>query len=181
MATPIKPKGPPGKRRKVRKKPRKAKPQPGATGLKETVYLRGIGTGKKLVQFTLSEDVMEKLMDLHDSRYHPLLYVPRRQRMRRIRVQFVRLVDAGMPGVMLMIEPPTYDPRGKLAKRNQRRYEVSISARKIGLINGMPRRDPEWFWADNMQGLIILLPDEDMSGEPPPKRQPGDPIDLVAR
>jgi hypothetical protein len=182
VATPIKPKVK-GRKRIARKRPPKAKKPPGPAGLVEHLHLtsRGKPGHPTVTCFTLSEDIIERLMDLHDQRFHPLLYVPRQQRMRRIRLQFIRMIDAGIPAVMLMIEPPTYDPRGKIARRNQKRFEVSISTRKLGLVAGHPRRDPEWFWADNMLGLVVMLPDEDFSGDPPPRRQPGDPLDLVAR
>lgn len=181
MATPIQPKVK-GRKRIQRKRPPKPKSPPGAAPLAETVHLIGTGAGRKLVCFTFSQDIVERLMDLHDARYEPLIYAPRAQRLRRARLQVVRLMDIGIPSVMVMIEPQiTWDPRGRLLRRVARRYTCTVSAHRIGLRAGIPRRDPDWFWAENMQGLIINLPDEDISPDPPPPRKPGDPIDLVAR
>lgn len=181
MAKPIKPKVK-GRKRIQRKKPPKPRSPPGPEGLKEVIHLISTGANKQLIRFTFSQDIVDKLMDLHDAKYHPLIYAPRSQRQRRARLQIVRLMDIGIPSVMVMIEPQiTWDPRGRLLSRIAKRYICTVSARRIGLKPGIPRRDPEWFWAENMQGLIINLPDEDISPDPPPPRKPGDPIDLVAR
>ena len=90
------------------------------------------------------------------------------------------IANAGIPAIMIMIEPPSYDPRGQLTQRDQKRFTCHISARRIGLNPIKGRRDPFWFWAENMLGLIINLPEDDISLEPPRKRS-GDPMDLVAR
>jgi hypothetical protein len=192
MATPLSVLGPRGAKRKPRKKPRKALPPPGRAPLQNTVHVRSIGMGGKRIEFTFSEDVMQKLLDMHEGRYAAFYYTTRAQRMHRRRLQFVRLKDLNIAGVMVMIEPPTYDPRGWLVKRVGRRFTTAVSARFLGLKNGIPKRplmnvddaipgEPVWYYAENMFGLIIMLPDEDMLTTPTPRPKPGDPWDLVAR
>jgi hypothetical protein len=181
MVKTIKPKGPRGRKRMVRKKPPGPRKPPGPTALKDTVHVVGEGIGQKMLVFTFSEDVIDRLLELHDQRYAAFYYTPRDMRKRRIRLQFVRLTDLKIPAVMIMVEPPSYDPRGRLARKQQRRFVCAVSARRLGLRNGIPKRHPEWYWAENMLALVINFHDEDMLGTPPPKPRPGDPPDLVAR
>lgn len=181
MAKPLPPKGPRGRKRQPRRKPPKAQKPPGPEGLKEVVHYTSTGTGRRQITFTFSDDVIDRLLELHDRRFAAFYYTPRDLRKRRIRLQYVRLTDLNIPGVMIMIEPPSYDPRGRLARRIGKRFISTISARRLGFKPGIPRRDPFWYWADDMLGLIINFHDEDMTGEPPPKPRPGEPLDLVAR
>jgi hypothetical protein len=177
----IRTKGPRGKPRQPRQKPPKPKKPPGPNALKDKIHLTGTGTGQKLIQFTFSEDIIDRLLELHDEKFMGFYFTAREARKRRLRLQFVRLTDLKIPAVMIMVEPPSYDPRGRLARRISRRYICTVSARRLGLRPGIPRRDPEWFWADNMLGLIINFEDEDMLGTPPPRPKPGEPWDLVSR
>jgi len=181
MVKTIKSKGPRGRKRMLRKKPPGPRKPPGPAPLKNVVHLVGTGMGQKLITFTFSGDVIDRLLELHDQRYAAFYYTPRDMRKRRIRLQFVRLTDLNIPAVMILVEPPSYDPRGWVARPTQSRFTCTVSARRLGLRNGIPKRHPEWYWAENMLALIINLPDEDMLGTPPPKPRPGDPPDIVAR
>ena len=181
MSTPIKPKGPRGRKRQPRARPPKAKKPPGPRALRDTLHLTGVGLGQRLIRFTLSEDIIDRLIELHDEKYASMYYTTIEARKRRLRLQFVRLTDLNIPAVMIVVEPPSYDPRGWLTHRVQRRYTCTVSARRLGLRSGIPRRDPFWYWAENMLGLIVNFDDEDMTGDPPPKPRPGEPLDLVAR
>ena len=90
MSAPIKAKGPRGKPRQPRQKPPKPKKPPGPNALKDKIHLTGTCTGQKLIQFTFSEDIIDRLLELHDEKFMGFYFTARETRKRRLRLQFVR-------------------------------------------------------------------------------------------
>ncbi len=168
----------------------KRHPRPAKT---ETVNVYA-GANRK-VRFCFTTDVMEKLLDLHLGLWGAFYFsvTPRAQRHRMFRLQFVRFADLRIPAVFVMIEPPTYDPRGRRILHNAKEpniYRVEIVATKLKMRHPFRAQHPELLWADQgkpggLNGLILNFPDEAFDFEGPsvplPFKSSGvSPLDLVA-
>ncbi len=148
---------------------RKATPRP-----LQTDIVRAYSTRKNTIRFVFTADVLKRLialhMKLHLLSYLTMPYVDPRLRYRVFRLEFARLADLRIPGVLVRVEPPTYDPHGKRIHRvykHRNQFFVEIVATKLKIRHPFPPRHLELLWADEgrpgeLNGLILTFPDEDM-------------------
>lgn len=167
------------------KRRKKHKPRSGRPPLKDSVRVTAIQTPQRTqVQFTFAENVIEKLLQLHEDIYHPLYSLPYNRRWAEVRVEFARLADLGMPMVFVRIEPPSFDPRGyrlRRATKASRRLVVRLNPDKLGLKPGIPTKDAELMWFDQdrvFRGLGLIFDDADLVPLTD-ERERAMPVDLV--
>lgn len=124
--------------------------------------LKRNGVSLKTLKLTFSENVILKLLELHDDRYSPFYYTPRQERLKILRVQFGRLSDINIPGIFVHVEPPSYDPKGSRVTQlpGKRAYQCRILCRKLGLKDDIPAMSLEVMWMEPQRGLLVLFPDE---------------------
>ncbi len=123
------------------------------------------------VRFTLSENIVERLLDLHNELYPVYKAAPRHIHLRHLRLTFHRVLQISRAHVLIQAEPPSYDPRGvKVRRKNNgidakaRRYIFEVRCRRIGLRPDVPTTVLETEWLDEQRGLIIYFPDGFMAG-----------------
>jgi hypothetical protein len=132
--------------------------------------------GRRLLRFTLSEDVMAHLYELHDKLYSVWYYGDKslKKRFRQNRMQFVRFRDLGIPAVFMRIEAPSINPTGRRIwqPHNSRQYNCQVMAAEIRVKDNIPSRILEQLWMDDisMLGVMLTFPDEDM--KPPGTKPP---------
>jgi hypothetical protein len=115
------------------------------------------------VRFTLSEDLVDRMVALHDRKWRAFIYdFDIARRYRNLRVQFIRMTDIPMAAVMLRILPPAQKGGRKLCRPlNARQFHVDIPARKIGIADAIVTRELETMWMDSAEALIALFPEGD--------------------
>lgn len=133
----------------------------------DTVRVNATLQGKTLV-FAISEDIMDRLIELHNRVFRGYMVgIPEARQKRTMRMLFVRFIDMGMPAVMIRIEEPTFDPKGLKIWRppDSRRWFCQIRARRIGVRDGITPQALEHIWMDQSaadRGLILIFNDADM-------------------
>lgn len=156
---------------KTARKKRKRKPGGGRKPMQDTVKLMTVaprgGATRIRARLVFSEDVVEKLLELHDRTFSAFYFIPAAQRLRILRLQFGRLSDINIPGIFVHVEPPSYNPEGYRVRRitNGRRYQCELKASKLGLIDTIPATELEMMWMDGPQrphGLFLMFPDQFM-------------------
>jgi hypothetical protein len=162
----IEPPAPPAPKKKRRKKRRKGQGRKPKQGV---IRIASFGRDYRSVHFVFSEDVIDKLVHMHDEEYGMFVYLTGEARYRTLRLQFARLADIGMPAILIRIEPPTYDPHGSRMRRTRtgRQYAAQILASKLRLKNGIQSQAPEYFWADQpgrggLKGVIVQFDESEM-------------------
>ena len=120
-----------------------------------------------ILRFTLSDDVVQRLVALHDSLFKGLLpSTVMQHRMRHLRMEFVRFVDLAIPAVLMRIEQPTFDPKGvRLHQvKGGKRWQCQIAARRIGVRAGLPAHAVDYYETEDtmLRGVIVNFADEDM-------------------
>lgn len=162
-------------------------PRRGRPPALDTVRVYSIGMAKRgtitterpSLVFEISNDLIEELFRIHDLTYAPFLYgaLDKPDRYKAHRLQFVRFRDIGIPGALIRVEPPTYDPHGaRLWKPNKGAcFRTQVLARKLRVLPGIPRQHLEHFIDDtNLKGLVVTFRDEDME-------YPGEKVRLTVR
>lgn len=160
---------PPGGKTK-RGTPRLRKPgggRPPATGV---VHMLTTGDSEAYVRISFSEDVIDKLVEMHAAVFGAFTMAHRLNRnYTGLRIQFARLVDMSIPAVFVRIEPPTWDPKGKRLWRppHSRRLQVTIACSKIGVRPGVKPAYLEQMYHESMPGvlgggMILNFPDDYM-------------------
>lgn len=118
-----------------------------------------------IIEIRISDDIMQRLIAAHDRLYRVILppYMLK-AREKHLRIEFVRLADLSIPGVMLRIEQPSFDPRGNRVRHQGYQWYIRVSARRIGLrSNHLPTVVNFYETNDsNMRGLILNFDDADM-------------------
>lgn len=180
-----------------RNRPRKGrKVRQGRKPKQEQVRLQFHGPNGRYVRIYLTEDMVKHLADMHD-RVFGFIYtqlIDRETRgnfnpYSRIRIKFLRFEDLGIPGFILGIEPPTFDPKGHRLWRPPRSRQFCVQARRVdlGIKPGMPPTVCEALFEPKLPksfagGMLITLPDEYYPEPAQPKtrtrRKAGDPITL---
>lgn len=136
---------------------------------------------RTLLQFSISWDLMAELFRMHDELYKVYFYAPEppRERWRKHRLEFARLMDIHIPGVLMRIEPPNYDPHGARLRRTKgrRSFMVQVAARKLRVKPDITPKVLEHMISPEMRGIIATFPDDDMEdldNLPPlgPRQQP---------
>lgn len=139
------------------------------------------GTNK--LRFTFTRDIIDRLIAAHMKLYDAFYWnvVDRTAMYRQYRLQYVRFADLRVPAVFVMIEPPTFDPRGKRLHRisnNQFYSEIVATKLKVNPERLHAHR-AEHYWAEQglggLNGVVINLPDEAMVYDGPklPFKQSG--------
>ena len=165
----------------IKKETRGRKPTP------ESVrYMSLKRKGEKIgaIRLTFSADVVQKLMDLQkNGPWGSFIYMSDAERLRILRFQFGNLAAIGIPGLLVRVEPPNYDPQGyrvmpvKRAYINRKgkrvvhsgvRYYCEIRAHKLGMRDDIPAGAAELMWHDSEKdalhnGLYLMFPDEFMA------------------
>lgn len=127
------------------------------------IRLYSVGTGKKQLRFVFTRAVVEKLLYLRDGRIGHLtgrnshLLTPPRVMIHGVSTQDI-------PVVLLLVEMPTFDPRGKKliheGKRSKNdRWTTSCPARLCGVIDGAPPTDLDLVWDEKKRGIWMVFPD----------------------
>lgn len=155
-----------------RKRTRKGRPdRRGRPASNDTVRIVALGRDYGQIRFFLSEDIMEKLIELYEVDYQVFIINkgPMSERYRGLRLQFAPFVNLNIPAILLRIEPPTYDPRGSRIRRAKggRQFLADILCAKIRVKNAILSQELEHFWADlpgrnQLHGLIVNFHDDDM-------------------
>lgn len=121
---------------------------------------------RDLLQFSISYDLVGELFRLHDELYKAYLYHPKplAQRWREHRVEFARLMDIKIPGALMRIEPPTYNPHGMRLRlpKGYRSFTVQVAARKLRVKPNLETQVLEHMVSPEMRGIIVTFPDEAM-------------------
>ena len=153
------------KRKTKRKGPETRGRKPSTETVKVTTLARS-GKSLRTARLIFSEDVVFKLLDLHERLYASFYYDSRADRLARLRFQFGRLSDTGIPGLFVRVEPPSYDPRGSRVRRvhKRRTFYCQILCKKLGLRDGIKVTNAELMWHDSIDdmlhnGLYLMLPD----------------------
>jgi hypothetical protein len=143
----------------------------------------------KAVRFTLSENLVDRLLALHNKKFPVFTMVPqefkhifskeqlRQQHLKNLRLVFLRLIgDDGLPiprpHIVIRAETPSYDPRGTRIVRKingpqsprARRYQFEVRCKRFGLRAEIPSTSLETEWMDAERGLILYFPLELMEG-----------------
>lgn len=127
----------------------------------------GVQTKERtLLVFAISYDLVAELFRMHDELYKVYLYNPKplRERWREHRVEFGRLMDMRIPGVLLRIEPPSYNPHGGRLwlPKGSRSFHTQVAARKLRVKPNLDTKVLEHMVAEDMRGIMVTFPDEDM-------------------
>lgn len=132
----------------------------GRLPLTETVSVLSTGKDDRVLRFTVSWDIVEKLLQIRDGDDQTLgpWSFP------GLRMQFVRFVDDSLPAVLIRLEPVSFDPRApRLTKAlTGRRFYASERAAKLGVCNGILTQRLQTLWAEKMGGLIVQFQEGDM-------------------
>lgn len=119
-----------------------------------------------MLLFAISYDLVNELFRMHDELYKAYLYHPRplAQRWREHRLEFARLMDIRIPGALLRIEPPNYNPHGARLRlpKGARSFEVQIAARKLRVKPDISTKVLEHMVSPEMRGIVVTFPDDDM-------------------
>lgn len=145
------------RRKKKQTKPKRGRPK--ATNVSVTPITQ------TKIQVTFPEEVIRRLLELHDEKHMFKYDTPREHRWAEMRIEFARLGDLGMPAVFVRFEAPSFNPRGYRLRRVGVRYIVRLNPTKIGLRHDLKTRRPEHMWFDidpNILGLGLIFDDADM-------------------
>lgn len=168
-------------------KRRKRRPGAGAPPQKDLVHLLSTGKDKAYLRLTFTEDVIDKLVEMHSKVFGAFVTAHRlNKKYEGLRIQFARLVDMSIPGIFCRIEPPTWDPRGKRLWRapNSRRFQVTIACSKVGVKPGVPPVYLEQLYHESVPntlggGMLLMFPDSYMEFDGPKNRVKGPTENLI--
>lgn len=115
------------------------------------------------VRFSLSADMVDELVRLHDRKWRAFIYDPdMARRYRNLKVQLIRMVDIPIAGVVMRICPPAQKGGRRLRRMlGAAQYYVDVAAHKVGLHDAIVTRDLEVLWSEQMEGLIAMFVDSD--------------------
>ena len=119
---------------------------------------------KTALKFLISEDLIFELLRMHDTLYKVYFFdrTPKADRYKKHRIEFARLLDMGIPAVLMRIEPPSYDPHGAKFTRYGRQYTLQIAARKLRVKPGIARQNLSFYLAEEMRGIMVNFAESDM-------------------
>ncbi len=177
----------PGPKPKKKKRPlprgRKRRPGGGRSISTDTARVTSYGRTHSFLRITLSEDLVEMLIDMHDKVFGGMLRrtKPKKDEITHYegtRLEFARLMDMSIPAIFLRVEPPSFDPKGYRLFRpggRGRQYCVQIKASRVGVKDNIATCRLETMLQQSAPnlfggGMLLLFPDEAMIYDGPKAR-----------
>ena len=118
-----------------------------------------------VLEFMFSFDMIERMWQLQN-RHPDTARLPKRL-WGRLRLRYVTFIETAMPACLIKIDDFFYPVGPKIRKvTNGWRFTCAIDARKIGVREGVPSQELDYFWwprEDEFRGgIVAIFPDEHM-------------------
>lgn len=122
-----------------------------------------------ILRFTLSYDIVERLVFLRDGKKGKL----NAYTWRDMHVEFHTMADRSMPALFLRLDQwrllGDKSPWPKMSKRNDdHRFHMSINSKRVGFRPDIPATRLKLMWIKKPKGLLLIFPDDALL----PKQEP---------
>lgn len=122
-----------------------------------------------ILRFTLSYDLVEKLIYLRDGKHGKL----NAYTWKDLHIEFQGLTDRSMPAIFVRLDKwrllGDKSPWPKLSKRNDdHRFHTSINSKRIGIKPDIEATRLKLMWMKKLKGLLLIFPDDALL----PKQEP---------
>ena len=153
---------------KIDKRWHRLKKQPKDLSLIKTNTAKVWSQKGGVLRFTLSYDLVQKLIFLRDGVNGKL----NAYTWRDLHVEFLTMSHHGVPAVFLRLDQwrlkGDKSPHPKISKRNDdHRFHTSIAARRLGLRPDLPLTRMKIMWLKKLKGLLLIFPDNFIRQETP--------------
>jgi hypothetical protein len=145
----------------ARRKPRKQFVRRGRDRSVDTVRVATRGEHYNQAVFTVSEDVVLRLLGMRD---HTTYEKITRTLAFQLRMQFRPLDDLNLSSILMRIEPPSFTPIAPLLHRQpgRRIFYASMPCRAVALKHGVMPKQVDLMWAPDLGGVLLMLEEDDM-------------------